>query len=144
MDKSPLPEEETGNDSSGIRTRNPMVVKRMRCELSHTRCAYNHISLHKCTLIIHQLNDFRRHAFIELDAHSNSSARIYAVSIFARTLVPLQLHVRFQEVSRLRNKGKTKERTVRARDWNPGLSCMPFLLCVSHESKIQGKSRDIE
>ena len=38
--KSPLPEEETRSDSSGIRTRNPEAVRRMRYQLSHTRCTF--------------------------------------------------------------------------------------------------------
>ena len=35
--ESPLPEEETRNNSSGIRARNPEVVKRMHHQLVHTR-----------------------------------------------------------------------------------------------------------
>ena len=46
--KSPLPEEETRSDSSGIRTRNPEVVTRMRYQLNHTRCAKTNSALFYC------------------------------------------------------------------------------------------------
>ena len=42
--ESPLPEEEKRSESSGIRTCNPTVEKRMRYQLIHMRCTSEHCS----------------------------------------------------------------------------------------------------